>query len=953
MTRSIALLIAWIVAAPPIKAQEADGLIVRPPPPSREDFEGDEDGDGVPDAWYNLRDASIVPEGGTDGPALLRFEGDRPSRPARASRGFGVDGRETEALIVGLWVRRRGGPILPGERVGEEPSMLIDLLDDDLRTTARGVLGPWDDLPPERWVLWSKRIPVPPSTRDAIMTVGLLGATGTLEIDGLTIEEVPVGGTSTTDLVLNGGFELGGLTPDHWLTEGEARRVHPGVRSETALELSAAGDRALIGLGLPMDGVGRLEVSLEAESSGQRGAGGAQAVVYFLDHDGRELTGRASVGRVARWAGSSPWRTVRTILGVPLGATGAVLQFEKLDRQGVLRIDDVSVQASGGSKAGPRSWTPYHVAAVGETWPAFEAAEAIEAGTALDASWLLEAPAGSHGFVDVDGGHLTFEDGTPARFFGVALLPPLAVSTPDRADALADRLARSGVNLALLADIDAPLGPGGSLIDDARDETSSLDPLALADFDHLVAALKARGIALALTLQGQARFRADDEVPGGRSLPPGGGPASAFDPSIRDRAARVAEALLTHRNPETGLPLADDPALAWVTLAGEHSLFDLLDDPDALPDSQAEALRDLARDGRHGSGRALWRRVEGEQWSNLADRLRGFGVHSLIAGSSHWRREPDFSAAQRTDGLDLIEDRLFWEIPRFASPERRSLLSRPSSDLVALADAKRDRRLPYVVGQYASYTDGAWALPMEGPDLLFAAATARAEGWDALVRRGVARLPKVWGAAASGTGGGQDLFVTPEIINGNPQVFALLPHAAALTLVESDVTPDVDPSRDWDRRRGVLRIVSPRTVGLAGSMAGVPVSAEGLTIRSEGLRGAVVATAVGGATIAQADRLLVTAVGRAVPSGLEYVDHWRREVADPGRPPIRVEPIRSEITWRHERPVRAYPLDSAGRRLAEIPGGSSDEGTRFVLDGREGRLHWELVAEPPERPIQH
>ena len=307
-------------------------------------------------------------------------------------------------------------------------------------------------------------------------------------------------------------------------------------------------------------------------------------------------------------------------------------------------------------------------------------------------------------------------------------------------------------------------------------------------------------------------------------------------------------------------------------------------------------------------------------------------------------------AAQGAEGLDLIEDRLFWEIHRFAEPGRRTLLARPTNELLAMADAKRDRRRPYVVGQYASYTDGAWAMPMEGPGLLFAAATARAEGWDALVRRGVALVPDVWGAAAAGTAGGQDLFVIPEDVNGNPQVFSLLPHAAALALGDPDSSAAVDPARAWDRRRGVLRIVSPRTVGLAGSLAGVHVEGPGIALRSDAIAGAVVATAVGGPTLQEADRLLVTAVGRVVPTGLEYTDHWRREVADPGRPPLRIEPIRSEILWRRDGTVRAYPLDNAGRRRAELEGHRTDEGTRFVLDGRDGGLHWELVAEAPPDP---
>ena len=58
------------------------------------------------------------------------------------------------------------------------------------------------------------------------MTVGLLGATGTLDIDGLSIELVPVGGEETTNLIVNGDFELGDPAPDFWVArEGRPPRL--------------------------------------------------------------------------------------------------------------------------------------------------------------------------------------------------------------------------------------------------------------------------------------------------------------------------------------------------------------------------------------------------------------------------------------------------------------------------------------------------------------------------------------------------------------------------------------------------------------------------------------------------------------------------------------------------------------------------------------------------------
>src|SRR4029079_13060103 len=103
--------------------------LANPGPRFVEDFESDADGDGVPDGWYNLRDARIV-QGGTVGPRALRFDNARPGRQARASRAFGVDGRETEALVVGLWVKVDSTH--SGERLGEDASLQIDFLGEGL-----------------------------------------------------------------------------------------------------------------------------------------------------------------------------------------------------------------------------------------------------------------------------------------------------------------------------------------------------------------------------------------------------------------------------------------------------------------------------------------------------------------------------------------------------------------------------------------------------------------------------------------------------------------------------------------------------------------------------------------------------------------------------------------------------------------------------------------------------
>jgi hypothetical protein len=212
----------------------------------------------------------------------------------------------------------------------------------------------------------------------------------------------------------------------------------------------------------------------------------------------------------------------------------------------------------------------------------------------------------------------------------------------------------------------------------------------------------------------------------------------------------------------------------------------------------------------------------------------------------------------------------------------------------------------------------------------------------------VHQFPEAWGSAAAGTGGGEDLFVVPEAINGIPQAFALLPHAASLFL--RGEAPPGGRSRahglpGWDPARGRLIVDTPHTQGLAGWFARQHVAFETLEMDVGSPFAVVMVSSLGPEPIARSDRLLVTAVARVEPTGLAWDDPWRKRVASPGRPPLLQEPVRAEITWRRKGAVRAFALDNAGRRAGTVEWKKGAAGPKLVVDGRAAILHWELVAE--------
>ncbi|MFW6162898.1 MAG: hypothetical protein ACODAJ_09025 [Planctomycetota bacterium] len=171
--------------------------------------------------------------------------------------------------------------------------------------------------------------------------------------------------------------------------------------------------------------------------------------------------------------------------------------------------------------------------------------------------------AGSHGFLRVKGDEFAFEDGTPARFWGLNVTAGAALGSPERAEQIAERLARLGCNVARLHHLDSWANP---VIDyDHPDGTTQhLSPEGMASLDATVAALKARGIHVILDPWVQRCFKPADGVEPYGAMGQRGNfnlhPYVFFDPRMRALIQKQLRQVWTHVNPRTGLAYKDDPA---------------------------------------------------------------------------------------------------------------------------------------------------------------------------------------------------------------------------------------------------------------------------------------------------------------------------------------------------------------------------------------------------------
>ncbi len=139
----------------------------------------------IPKGWYYLRQMQLV-EGkeAPEGSHYIAFNNSEPSRGSQALHGLSVDGRKVNELSVSVWVKAKD--VRPGPLDVQVPSVWITFYDENRDTAGYGWVGPWTDS--FEWQKVVDKVRVPPKAREAIVRIGLFGATGEIAFDDLRIE---------------------------------------------------------------------------------------------------------------------------------------------------------------------------------------------------------------------------------------------------------------------------------------------------------------------------------------------------------------------------------------------------------------------------------------------------------------------------------------------------------------------------------------------------------------------------------------------------------------------------------------------------------------------------------------------------------------------------------------------------------------------------------------------
>ncbi len=268
--------------------------------------------------------------------------------------------------------------------------------------------------------------------------------------------------------------------------------------------------------------------------------------------------------------GTSDWKKLTVSGTAPDKANMLRITLDFGNGTGTAWFDDVKV--SGKSRVPPKVTYVFHDTA---DWFPFEFPDDDTNLDGIDLTFLLDTPAGKHGFVGVrPDGHFYFADGTRARFFGTNLGGRDVAPPKELARIFAARFAKYGANMIRLHSID---GSSTGVIDYTRGDSRHFNSEGLDRMDYLIAQLKERGIYIYLDLLDYRMFRSADGVKEGDQFTHNWAGsmkgASVFDPRMIELQKEYATKLLTHRNPYTGLRYVDDPAIAVVETTNENGVF--------------------------------------------------------------------------------------------------------------------------------------------------------------------------------------------------------------------------------------------------------------------------------------------------------------------------------------------------------------------------------------------
>ncbi len=194
----------------------------------------------------------------------------------------------------------------------------------------------------------------------------------------------------------------------------------------------------------------------------------------------------------------------------------------------------------------------------------------LHSDSAIDLTFLHDAPAGKDGQIRIENGHFVKPDRKRFRIWGINFSSRACFTSKQDAPMIAEYLARMGLNCVRFHHMD---NPGTGLLNGDPNTTRELHPDVLDRLDFLIAELKKRGIYTNLNLNVSRQYKEGDDVREFEYLGYAKG-VTYFDKRIIELQKEYAEQLLTHYNPYTKSEYRNEPAVVIVEIVNENSIVE-------------------------------------------------------------------------------------------------------------------------------------------------------------------------------------------------------------------------------------------------------------------------------------------------------------------------------------------------------------------------------------------
>jgi protein-L-isoaspartate(D-aspartate) O-methyltransferase len=135
-----------------------------------------------PAGWHYLRLGAVADDAKSpQGKRHLAFANDQPGRGCQALQGCPMDGRKISRVELSCMVR--GAGLAADPTTGAEAAAILTFYDDRRAVLDDATLGPWSG--DFDWRREKVSIAVPLKAREAILSLGLYGSTGKLDVDDI------------------------------------------------------------------------------------------------------------------------------------------------------------------------------------------------------------------------------------------------------------------------------------------------------------------------------------------------------------------------------------------------------------------------------------------------------------------------------------------------------------------------------------------------------------------------------------------------------------------------------------------------------------------------------------------------------------------------------------------------------------------------------------------------